>query len=104
VVDAELEEHLVMLPGGRCTWRLSLPAMMAYWSELAREIVLPPRGIGTTLVQAAWTWPPYVTDRLVTGLGERLGEDFRYLTFECDHMVAETKPADVAALIRERMV
>jgi len=104
VVDAELEEHLVMLPGGRCTWRLSLPAMMAYWSELAREIVLPPKGIGTTLVQAAWTWPPYVTDRLVTGLGERLGEDFRYLTFECDHMVAETKPADVAALIRERMV
>jgi lipase len=104
VVDAELDEHLVMLPGGRCTWRLSLPAMMAYWSELARDIVLPPKGIGTTLVQAAWTSPPYVTDRLVTGLGERLGEDFRYLTFECDHMVAETKPADVAALIRERMV
>ncbi len=32
-----------------------------------------------------------------------LGADFRYLTFECDHMVAETKPAEVAALIRERM-
>ncbi|WP_343572473.1 alpha/beta hydrolase [Mycobacterium sp.] len=103
VVDAELDEHLVMLPGGRCTWRLSLPAMMAYWSELARDIVLPAKGIGTTLVQAAWTTPAYVTGRLVTDLGERLGEGFRYLTFECDHMVAETKPADVAALIRERM-
>ncbi|MDT5203986.1 MAG: lipase, partial [Mycobacterium sp.] len=53
VVDAELDQHLVTLPGGRCTWRLSMPAMMSYWSELARDIVLPPRGIGTTLVQAA---------------------------------------------------
>ncbi len=103
VVDAELDQHLVRLPGGRCTWRLSLPAMMAYWSELAREIVLPPRGIGTTLVRAAWTSPSYVTDRLVSDLREQLGQDFRYLTFECDHMVAETKPAEVAALIRERM-
>ncbi|WP_428343239.1 alpha/beta hydrolase [Mycobacterium sp.] len=103
VVDAELDEHLVTLPDGRCTWRLSLPAMMAYWSELAREIVLPPKGIGTTLVRAAWTSPPYVTDRLVRDLRAQLGQDFRQLTFECDHMMAETKPAEVAALIRERM-
>lgn len=103
VVDAELREHLVMLPNGRCTWRLSLPAMMSYWSELARDIVLPAQGIDTTLVQAAWTSPAYVTDRLVDELRARLGSDFRHLTFECDHMVAETKPAEVAALIRERM-
>jgi lipase len=103
VVDAELAEHLVDLPGGRCTWRLSLPAMMAYWSELARDIVLPPKGIPTTLVRAAWTSPSYVTDRLVDALDERLGADFQFLTFECDHMVAETKPAEVAALIRERL-
>jgi lipase len=103
VVDAELDEHLVELPGGRCTWRLSLPAMMAYWSELARDIIVPPKGIGTTLVQAAWTSPSYVTDRLITDLRERLGPDFQSLTLACDHMVAETKPAEVAALIRERM-
>jgi lipase len=103
VVDAELAEHLVDLPGGRCTWRLSLPAMMAYWSELARDIVLPPKGTGTTLVRAAWTSPQYVTDRLIDALDERLGTDFQSLTFECDHMVAETKPAEVAALIRERL-
>jgi lipase len=65
--------------------------------------MLPPKGIGTTLVQAAWTSPSYVNDRLISDLRERLGPDFRYLTFECDHMVAETKPAEVAALIRERM-
>jgi lipase len=80
-----------------------MPAMMSYWSELARDIVLPPRGIGTTLVQAAFTSPPYVTDRLVSALREQLGQDFVHLTFDCDHMVAETKPAEVAALIRERM-
>ena len=103
VLDAELDDHLVALPGGRYEWRLSLPAMMSYWSELARETVLPPKGIGTTLVRAAWTSPSYVTDRLITDLRERLGSDFKLTTFECDHMVAETKPADVAALIRERM-
>ncbi|WIM87876.1 alpha/beta hydrolase [Candidatus Mycobacterium wuenschmannii] len=103
VVDAELDEHLVMLPDGRCTWRLSLPAMMAYWSELARDIVLPPHGTHITLVQAAQTSPPYVTEKLVGALRERLGADFRHLTFDCDHMVAETKPAEVAALIRERL-
>ena len=103
MVDAELDEHLVALPGGRYGWRLSLPAMMSYWSELAREIVLPPKGIGTTLVRAAWTSPSYVTDRLIAALRERLGADFQLMTFECDHMVAETKPAEVAALIRERM-
>ncbi len=104
VVDDELDEHLVALPGGRYGWRLSMPAMMSYWSELARDIVLPPNGIGTTVVRAAWTSPRYVTDELVTVLRERLGDDFRLMTFECDHMVAETKPAEVAALIRERMV
>lgn len=104
VVDDELDEHLVALPGGRYGWRLSMPAMMSYWSELARDIILPPNGIGTTVVRAAWTSPRYVTDQLVTVLRERLGADFRLVTFECDHMVAETKPAEVAALIRERLV
>jgi lipase len=103
VLDADLAEHLVELPGGRYGWRISLPAMMSYWSELAREIVLPPKGIPTTMVHAARTSPPYVTDLLVTGLQQRLGADFRLLEFDCDHMVAESRPADVAALIRERM-
>ena len=103
VLDAELDEHLVELPGGRYVWRVSMPAMMSYWSELAREMVLPPNGIGTTLVQAAWTSPPYVTDQLIDRLDERLGPDFQLRTFDCDHMVAEAKPAEVAKLIRERM-
>jgi lipase len=103
VLDAELDEHLVALPNGRYGWRVSLPAMMSYWSELAREFVLPPSGIGTTLVRPTRTSPPYVTDRLVDGLRERLGPDFQLVSFDCDHMVAESRPAEIAALIRERM-
>ena len=103
VLDTDLAEHLVELPSGRYGWRISLPAMMSYWSELAREIVLPPKGIPTTLVHAARTSPAYVTDRLITGLRDRLGADFRLEQFDCNHMVAESRPAEVAALIRERM-
>src|SRR5271170_3135118 len=103
VLDAEVDDHLVALQGGRYGWRVSLPAMMSYWSELAREIMLPPNGISTTLVRGARTSPPYVTDRLIAALHEQLGADFQLIDFDCDHMVAEAQPADVAVLIRERM-
>ena len=52
VLDAELDEHLIELPNGRYGWRVSMPAMMSYWSELARDVVLPPAGTPTTLVRA----------------------------------------------------
>ncbi|HEY9305459.1 MAG TPA: alpha/beta hydrolase [Mycobacterium sp.] len=103
VLDADIDEHLVALPSGRYGWRVSMPAMMSYWSELAREIVLPPNGISTTLVRAARTSPPYVTDQLIASLRERLGGEFQLLDFDCNHMIAEAKPTEVAALIRERM-
>ncbi|WP_203800542.1 alpha/beta fold hydrolase [Mycobacterium heckeshornense] len=103
LLDAELDEHLVALPGGRYAWRISLPAMMAYWSELARDIVLPPKGTATTLVRAMWTSPAYVGEELITALRERLGPDFRLLDLDCEHMVPLAKPAEVAAAIRERL-
>jgi lipase len=101
VLDADLDEHLVELPNGRYGWRVSLPAMMSYWSELARDVVLPPAGTATTLVHATRTSPPYVSDRLIAGLRERLGHEFELLHYECDHMVADAKPTEVAALIRK---
>ncbi|OMC39741.1 alpha/beta hydrolase [Mycobacterium sp. IS-1264] len=103
LLDAELDEHLIELPSGRYGWRVSLPAMMSYWSELARDIVFPPAGTATTLVRAMWTTPPYVTDRLVAGLRQRLGPDFRLLDFECNHMVPYAKHAEVAALARAQL-
>jgi lipase len=103
LLDGELDEHLVKLANGRYGWRVSMPAIMSYWSELARDIVLPQAGTTTTLVRAKWTSPPYVTDQLIDALQQRLGADFQLLDFECNHMVPYAKPAEVAALIREQL-
>jgi lipase len=103
VLDEELREHLVATPDGRYRWRVSVPAMVSYWSELAREPVLPRPGTPTTLLRAKRTSPPYVSDELIAGLQQRLGADFRLLDLESDHMVAQARPADVAAAIRERL-
>ncbi|MBY0441045.1 MAG: alpha/beta hydrolase [Mycobacteriaceae bacterium] len=103
LLAADLAEHLVALPNGRYGWRVSLPAMMSYWSELARDPVLPPPGIPTTLVRAVRTAPPYVSNELIEGLRQRLGPDFQLLDFGCGHMVDQAKPTEVAALIRQRL-
>jgi lipase len=103
VLDADLDQHLIELPNGRYSWRISLPAMMSYWSELARDVVLPPAGTPTILVRAKWTSPPYATNELVVSLQDRLGPDFELLDFECDHMVPHAKPVEIAALIRKQL-
>ena len=102
-LDTELDEHLVELPDGRYGWRMSIPAMMSYWSELAREFALPHTGIRTTLVRATRTDPPYVTDELIAALREQLGPRFSLVDFDCDHMVAQARPAETAAVIRDRL-
>ena len=99
-VDAELDEHLVDLPNGRVGWRISIPAMLSYWSELARPFALPREGTPTTLIRATRTDPPYVSDEVVAALDARLGSDFTLLDFDCDHMVAQSKPAETADVIR----
>ena len=101
LLETEIDEHLIKLPNGRYGWRVSLPAMMSYWSELARDIVLPPAGTATTLVRAKQTSPPYVSDQLIAGLHGRLGPDFQLLNFGCNHMVPYAKPTEVAELIRD---
>ena len=100
--SAELDEHLIDLPGGRCGWRISIPAMMSYWSELARPIIVPPNGIPTTLVRATRTDPPYVTDELLRRRSAREPTS-RWWTSDCDHMVAQARPAETAAVIRKHL-
>ncbi len=100
LLASEIGEHLVELPNGRYGWRVSLPAMMSYWSELARDVVLPPAGTPTVLVRAKQTSPPYVSDQLIAGLRERLGPDFELADVDCNHMVPHAKPTEVAALAR----
>jgi lipase len=102
-IETELDEHLITLPNGRSGWRISVPAMMSYWSELAREIVLPPNGTPTTVVRATRTSPPYVSDSLIAALHKRLGKDFTLVDFDCDHMIAWSRPAETAAVISERL-
>jgi lipase len=99
-VDAELDEHLIAWANGRVGWRISIPAMMSYWSELARPFALPREGTPTSLIRATRTDPPYVSDDVVSALDARLGSDFTLLDFDCDHMVAQSKPAETAAVIR----
>jgi lipase len=100
-LDRELDEHLVQLPNGRSGWRISIPAMMSYWSELARPIALPPSTIPTVLVRATKTDPPYVTDELVAAIGR--ARHFELMDFDCDHMVAQALPAETAAVIRKML-
>lgn len=100
ILEAELAEHLVPTPGGRVGWRMTLPAVVAYWGELARPFVLPPRGLPTVLVQAMKVQPPFVTPAFRAALTEQLGADLTVHEFDCDHMVAQSRPAETAALLR----
>jgi lipase len=102
-LEAELDEHLIPGPGGRVGWRISIPAMMSYWSELARPIVVPRSGTPTMLVLARRTDPPYVSEALIEALDGSLGPDFTGIDVDCDHMVPLALPAETAAIIRERL-
>lgn len=102
-LERELDEHLIALPNGRLGWRISVPATMSYWSELTRPFALPRPGTPTTLIRATRTDPPYVSAELVAALQGRLGSDFTLLDLDCDHMVAQAKPAETAAAIRHHL-
>lgn len=99
-LDRELDEHLVDLPGGRVGWRIGIPAMLSYWSELTRAASVPRAGTPVTLVRATHTSPPYATDALLATLDSGLGPSFTAVEWACDHMVPLAKPSETAALIR----
>lgn len=102
-VERELDEHLVEVGDGRVGWRISVPAAMSYWSELARPVVLPRNLIPTVLVRAKRCRPPFVADELIDGLTARLGSQFTLVDWDCDHMVAQARPAETAELIRRQL-
>ncbi|MFI5777710.1 alpha/beta fold hydrolase [Nocardia sp. NPDC051570] len=98
LLEAELAEHLTLTEAGRLTWRISLPAIVSYWGQLARDIVLPPRDLPTVLVHAMKA--PIVTPQLRAALTDHLGDRLRIHEFDCDHMVAQARPAETAAVVR----
>lgn len=100
LLQAELDEHLVPTPNGRVGWRVDIPALVAYWGELAREPALPPPELPTVLVRATKVDPPFVAPRLRAALAGHLGPRLTVHEWDCDHMVAQVLPAETAALIR----
>ena len=102
-LDAELAEHLIDLPNGRVGWRVSIPAMMSYWSELARDIALPPNGTPIDGGAGEADVAAVCHRRLIDALRDRLGADFALLDFECNHMVPHAKPDETAQLIRDQL-
>nr|WP_040811717.1 alpha/beta hydrolase [Nocardia concava] len=100
VLDAELTEHLVPTANGRVGWRMTMPAIIAFWGEIAREFVLPPGDTPTVMVQAMKVDPPLVSPAFRAALIEHLGDRLTVHDFDCDHMVAQARPAETAALVR----
>ncbi|MEV0765441.1 alpha/beta fold hydrolase [Nocardia sp. NPDC050435] len=100
MLEAELAEHLEPTGDGRVAWRLGLPAITSYWGQLARAFVLPPARLPTVLVQAMKVQPPFVTPDFRAALAAHLGDWLTVHEFDCDHMVAQARPAETAALIR----
>jgi lipase len=54
-------------------------------------------------VRAQWTDPQYVRRELIDGLTSRLDADFTVVDFACQHMVAQAKPDETAAVIRDHL-
>lgn len=100
LLRAELDEHLIPTADGRFDWRMSPPAVTAYWGQLARDFVLPPADLPTVLVRAVKTSPPFVTPEFRAALAERLGERLTVHEWDCDHMIAQARPTETAALLR----
>lgn len=102
-VEAELDEHLIRWPHGRAGWRMSLPAMIAYWSELARPIMLPRSVTPTTLLRASRARPSCVSGRLIDCLQTGLRQNFTLVDVDCHHMVPLARPDESAAAVREQL-
>ncbi|MGL6236618.1 MAG: alpha/beta fold hydrolase [Segniliparus sp.] len=100
VLDRELDEHFVELPGGRFFWRFSPAALIASWSELARPWALPPAGIPTTVLVAEKVQPPLFNPEYEKELRGLLGDSLVVTRLDVDHMVLEERPAVVGELAR----
>lgn len=103
VVDEDVAAHLVDSPFGGVTWRVCAPAMVASWAEMARPAVSPPPGVPTDLVRAMRMRPPFLADEVVRSW--RADPSLRLAVHEvdCEHMVSQSQPELVAALVRRAL-
>ncbi|GGK45359.1 alpha/beta hydrolase [Nocardia camponoti] len=99
LLERELAEHLIPTRDGRVGWRVSVPALVSYWGQLARPFVLPPTDLPTVLVQASKVHPPFVTPEFRQALEDHMGDNITTHDFDSGHMVTHARPAETAALI-----
>ena len=102
-LDRELDEHLIDLPDGRVGWRISIPAMMSYWSELAATDSC----CRATGYRRHWSAPRGPTRRMSpTNCSpgcERVGPTSRCWISTATTWCPRRSPADTAAVIRKQL-
>lgn len=102
-LDADVDEHLIDLPGGRYGWRVAVPAAVAAWGEMARPAPLPPAGLPTTVLRAGRVRPPFTTDAHLDRMAALLGPELTVRTVDAEHMLTQSHPeliaAEIAALL-----
>ncbi|MGL4305585.1 MAG: alpha/beta fold hydrolase [Mycobacteriaceae bacterium] len=100
LLDKEIKEHLITLNNGRYGWRVSIPAIVATWSELARELVLPAADTPTTIVRALKPQPPYLSSVAEEALRKQLGDFLTVIEVDNDHMIPQACPQLVGSIVR----
>lgn len=98
-IAAELDAHLVQLPGGGLRFRYRAAAVATAWSEMSRAAVLPNAGTPTLLVPALRE--SYVRPEFVRACEVVLGDDFEVFGLNSGHMLYLERQADTAELIVE---
>lgn len=100
LLDKEIEVHLIDIGGGRVGWRVSAPATAVAWSEMTRDLRLPPRGVPTSVVVAQRVQPPFVTDAFRTACAAQRSDTVTFIDADCEHMVPFIEPELTARLVR----
>ncbi|MFR9801844.1 alpha/beta fold hydrolase [Pseudonocardia sp. RS010] len=97
LVDAEVEAHLEERDGA-WRWRYSRAALVAAWSEMAREAVVPPAGLPTLIMPA--TGADFVSEKWLEACRAELGEQLTVTPVNTGHMLYLERTAEVAAHLR----
>ncbi|RMI35188.1 alpha/beta fold hydrolase [Nocardia stercoris] len=100
ILSGELAEHLIPRSDGRLGWRMHTAAVTAYWGELARDVLLPPADLTTTVVYGNQS---QVTAPLRVALQRDPRPKLTLREFDCDHMVLEALPDETAAVVRSAL-
>jgi lipase len=95
-IDTEIEVHLRRDTDGRYRWRVSRPAVVTAYSEMARPAVLPPPSARTLLVRGSRS--PVVEPAYAHALGEAGAV---IAEVDCGHQLMLERPEETGRLVRD---